>query len=807
MVRWLAPLLLLLPAAQCAWEGTAADLAVQIRTAGLDRDECYRVRDVSFAKEDLRFYLTEGYLVFGKAVDGYRRSALFVGEVEAGDAEVLVFPPTRSERLALSRSAKSPNLNEHFKLAVMVFSDDTCEVLLKQILEAGEPRKSPEMGVLLEQEWNGTVANLTASFEIRLAEDALTEAGPSAGFFFCALRGDQLGNFDILFDPRREEQIVIGRVAERGGVAYFDTWTSFEARSFRNQSRRAPGAGFRLSNYRVAARLEPDLTLKVTTRVTLTPSESGRRVFEFSLSSRMRVAAAYLAGAPAEYLQRESLRESLLRDGDSTILLRASSPLERGRSYEVEFQTEGIVVQSSGNNVYFVGARDNWYPNLPLEFATYEVRFYYPADLNLVVPGDLVDEGVEGDFRFIHARIQTPVRFLGFNLGDYETFSMSRGPYRVEVHGNKQVEPALRAPPRPGATVPMLRRLYDPATRRTVIVTVPVEIVPPVLTPPSQLKELASEIASALEFLAGRFGPPPLRSLTVSPIPGTFGQGFPGLLYLSTVSYLRPEDRPAAASGPYFETFYSDILAAHEVAHQWWGNAVSSQGPQNTWLMEALANYSALLYLEKRRGVKALDSVLAEYRKRLLSVTSEGRTIESTGPIVWGGRLLSSQAPQAWQTIVYEKGSWIIHMLRRRMGDDRFFAMLAELVKRYNRSALSAEQFRLAASKYMPPGSPDPGLETFFQNYVYSTGLPALRLQSSIRGGASGWTVTGKVTQSGVDEDFSAWVPVEIQFKTGRPAVHWVRTDSDPVEFSASFKQQPVKVVLDPSDTILAVKR
>jgi len=807
-MRWLALLLLLVvPVAQGAWEGTAAELAAQIRTAGLDRDECYRVREVNFAKEDLRFYFTEGYLIFGKPVDGRRHSALFLGEVEAGDAEVLVFPPTRSERLSMSRAAKSPNLNEHFKLAVMLFSDDTYEILSRQILDAGEPRKSPEMGVMLEQDWNYTVGNLASSFEIRLVEDALTPADPSMGFFFATVRGEQLGNFDILYDPRRTEQIIMGRIGESGGVAYFDTWTSFEARSFRNKSRTAPGAAFRLSNYRLDALLEPDLTLKVTTKVTLTPAVSGRQIFEFSLSPRMRLSAASVAGTPAEFVQRESLRESLLREGDATILLRSAVPLERGRGYEVEFQAEGVVIQSSGNNVYFVGARDNWYPNLPVQFATYEVRFHYPSDLDLVVPGELVEEGVEGDFRFTRRRIQTPVRFLGFNLGDYEQVSLSRGPYRIEVHANKAMEPALRSAPRAGLAVPMIRRVWDPVGRRTTLINVEVEIIAPSAPPVAQLQELASEIATAFEYMASRFGPPPLRSLTVSPIPGTFGQGFPGLVYLSTVAYLRPEDRPASASGEYQQTFYSDILAAHEVAHQWWGNAVYSQGAQNGWLMEALANYSSLLYLEKRRGARALDSVLATYRKRLLREASNGRTQESTGPIIWGGRLLSSEAPGAWQTIVYEKGSWIIHMLRRRMGDERFFAMLSEMIKRHSRSTLTTEQFRQLASKHMPPGSPDASLETFFQNYVYSTGIPTLQLQSSVKGKAPSWTVTGKVTQSGVDEEFTAWVPVEIQFKTGRPVVHWVRADSEPAEFSVTVKQAPLRVVVDPSDSILAVRK
>ena len=55
---------------------------------------------------------------------------------------------------------------------------------------------------------------------------------------------------------------------------------------------------------------------------------------------------------------------------------------------------------------------------------------------------------------------------------------------------------------------------------------------------------------------------------------------------------------------------------------------------------------------------------------------TDGRTPESAGPITWGYRLNSSLAPHAWQTVTYEKGTWIIHMLRRRMGDESFFSFL-----------------------------------------------------------------------------------------------------------------------------------
>ena len=62
-----------------------------------------------------------------------------------------------------------------------------------------------------------------------------------------------------------------------------------------------------------------------------------------------------------------------------------------------------------------------------------------------------------------------------------------------------------------------------------------------------------------MEFMSANFGPPPLKTLTVSPIPGTFGQGFPGLIYLSTLAYLKPSEYPAALHTEQQRRFFSEL--------------------------------------------------------------------------------------------------------------------------------------------------------------------------------------------------------------------------------------------------------
>jgi aminopeptidase N len=308
-----------------------------------------------------------------------------------------------------------------------------------------------------------------------------------------------------------------------------------------------------------------------------------------------------------------------------------------------------------------------------------------------------------------------------------------------------------------------------------------------------------------MEWMQGYFGPPPLPLLTVSPIPGYFGQGFPGLIYLSTMSFLREQDRPRAARGASMQTFFSEILSAHEAAHQWWGNLVASASYHDDWIHEALANYTALMILERKKGDKPLYDTLDEYLVALRMPTQDNPSVDATGPITWGVRLHSEFAPDPWRVIIYNKGSWIMHMLRRRMGDAQFLAMLSDLRKKYEYKTLDTETFRSFAASYQPKDIPDPRLENFFDNWVYATGIPTIDVTTSVRGKAPAVQLTVTVRQSGVSDDFGVDLPLEIRTSSkAKPIVKWIRTSSDPAVVTMNLKAPPVKVELAPGAGVLA---
>jgi len=767
---------------------TAVEIARLLHDDSIDPNECYRVTELEYSKEDLKIYFTEGFLAFAKPVNGIRPAAVFTSEVEAGDAELLLLPPTRGERLSLANFTESPNLEQHFKAAILLFTDSSGEELLARI-QANGGQKSAEMGALLSDQYTGTFRNFTASFEARLVLDLLS-SNRRDGFFFMGVSGTSLGTFDVSYDPTAASQIVVGQMKYEARHAY-NTWTSFAARSARN-SGKEPESPFLLDNYRIESTITPDLTVRVITRATLTPRRPIGRAVPLAISPQMKITSAKIDDQAVEFFAPESLRSNLLKDsGDQAVLLIPAEPLDASRPHEIEVHHEGQVISKAGDKVFLVNSRGTWYPRSGSEFARYDLTFRYPKNLVLVATGEPVEEHTDGEWHVSRRKSATPIRFAGFNLGDFERTVVAQGPYQIEVCANRRLETALEhklqdaeAEPwerRRPVTPPALNNSGFPSTTST--------------DPASRMTNVGRHVAAALEFMTAAFGPPPIQHLTISPIPGTFGQGFPGLIYLSTLAYLDPSQRPASLRADYDNTFFADLLDAHEVGHQWWGNLVLPAGYQDDWLMESLANYSALLLLEKKKGPKALDTVLEDYKKHLLAKNPEGQTFESIGPITWGYRLQSGGSMEAWRRITYEKGAWIIHMLRRQMGDAQFSALLRELCKRYRFHTLSTEQFRATAEQFAPKKA---DLKSFFDTWVYGTGIPAVKLDYAL----NGLKVTGTLAESGVPEDFAASVPVELQ--TGKQkSVYWLTAGSDPVPFSIALKQPATKVTLLTADCLI----
>jgi len=778
----------------------AAELGRAVVTAGLDASECYRVRDLEIGEEDAHFYLTDGYLIFGKPVKGSPVAAVFSGDVDGGDAELILLPPDRSERKSLASYTGSPNLDEHFRTAIFLFTEAGARALADRVRSSSGAKKLPDMGALLAEQWNRTLANIQSSYESRIVLDLLSTEH-AAGFFEAVIQGRKLGNFDFLYDRRSPESLVAGQIVERKGAPYWDTWFSYPAERTRSAQSGAPEE--EILDYKIEANLDSDLILHCSTSIRFKATPASSHVIPFDLAGQMRATSATLDGQPAEVYERESLRTGLVRNtGNELLLVISPKALEPGSEHTVRIQHEGKVVLDAGNHVYYVSARGTWYPGRGLQFANYDVTYRYPASLDLIAAGRITEDRREGDVRITRRVPEGRIRLLGLNLGSFEHKSVSRDGIEVNAWANRTLEEALR--PHSPATLNETTPSFPGPRRRAPPALPDPTPASPIPNPAGQLSSIARELADELVFYRARFGDPALPDIEATPVPGRFGQGFAGMIYLPTVTYFLPQQSRSAPPFPLdMQNLFRTVLRAHEAAHQWWGNVVAAGSYHHEWLMEALASYSALMFVEARNGPKASEAILENYRRNLLSKGANGESAESEGPVVQGRRLDSSNNPAAWVAVIYGKGTWIMQMLRRRMGDDRFLAMLAELRKRYQWKTLDTEQFRALCAEFMPPKSGDPKLEKFFDAWVYGTGVPELKLAYSVKGKPGAYRLTGSVTQSGVPDDFTVRVPIEIQSARGPAKTIQVSTADDPAPFSVPVSSANAKAVLDPHWSVL----
>ncbi|MGA1976287.1 MAG: M1 family metallopeptidase [Bacteroidales bacterium] len=156
-------------------------------------------------------------------------------------------------------------------------------------------------------------------------------------------------------------------------------------------------------------------------------------------------------------------------------------------------------------------------------------------------------------------------------------------------------------------------------------------------------------------------------------------------------------------------------LIAHEIAHQWFGNSVTEGDWHHIWLSEGFATYLAAVYREKNYGTEYLENIMKSYRDRVIrtNLMAPAPVIDSTVTDLM--KLLNVNT--------YQKGAWVLHMLRHEIGEDKFWEGLRLYYKKFrNRNALTDDFM-----KCMEEAS-GRDLGGFFHQWLYITGQPDLKI-------------------------------------------------------------------------------
>jgi aminopeptidase N len=233
-----------------------------------------------------------------------------------------------------------------------------------------------------------------------------------------------------------------------------------------------------------------------------------------------------------------------------------------------------------------------------------------------------------------------------------------------------------------------------------------------------------------------------------------------------------------------------DHLVAHEVAHQWFGDAVTERDWDDVWLSESFATYGALLFTEHDRGRDAFVAGLKRARTTVFNYErrNPGR------PIVHENL---ADMTKVLSPLVYEKGAWVLHMLRKRVGDEAFRAGLRLYYRRHRDGNASTDDFRRAMEE-----ASGQDLAWFFRQWLNRPGSPSVR--ASWRFDPEKKEVVVELAQA---QDGAAYrLPIEIGIATpGRDAlrIEAVELTDTSRTFTFRSESEPTSLALDPNTWVL----
>lgn len=230
-----------------------------------------------------------------------------------------------------------------------------------------------------------------------------------------------------------------------------------------------------------------------------------------------------------------------------------------------------------------------------------------------------------------------------------------------------------------------------------------------------------------------------------------------------------------------------DETLSREVAYQWWGQSVGIKSFDDAWLMQGLAEFSALLYIkENENESQYLQAVQAQVERAL--------AFEQSASIRNAPQQLDDQS-SAYRSIVYYKGSLVFNMLRQLMGEEKFDQMMRDYYTRFNARNVSIDDFEAFVSQ--AAGRP---MRFFFGQWVDSTGVPEFRAEYRMLRTKDGFRVPGTVKQD--LDTFEMPVDILLRTETGneRQRLSLKGTSAD---FDIMTKSKPVDVIVDPDMKIL----
>lgn len=710
-------------------------------------DRHMRVENLELTRDVFTYHFKSGDLYLMPPVMGREWGALFEGE-----GTLTIDPQVDRERFMLGMvSDEGQPAQFEFKRLYLFFSDQTANDLLK----AGTPQPANGEGAGLVKRCRKAETKVFGNnFRFRILRDFYNDRKPERGVQIALLEGGRFSDALAVIDPLSVEESIGMRTSANqqavlfaadntaSGLWYMDRLYTHAAADYRGD------APLDALHYDITTKVDRK-RIEGTTILRFTPLREGVRYLPIDLMSRLVVNEAVLSTSDggetiACTLAQEIQEGAWDSQGNVGTAVIADKALDPAQTYELKLSYTGDdVVFEDGNRHYFVAARTLWYPNFGTfgDRATFDLTFRYPKKLELLSVGNLIDSREEGKEKVDRWQSEEPLTVAGFNFGEFNRYQDDDeiSGLAMEVASFKNTNPE-----------------------------------------PSQAV-MADNLNSARLFTT-YFGPLPYNKIRISQQAAwSFGQAWPTLVFMPTFSFDPQEVQryQSLVQGGSLSSFVATV-GSHELAHQWWGHLVTAESISDQWIEEGFAQFSAMLFLQHTQGWNRAREGWEDHRESITQVFP-GTKIHAyeSGAISLGLRLSNSRTPGGYQRIVYEKGAFVVHMLRMMMMDHRskepdaaFIAMMKDFTDSHGGGTVNTQDFKTVVERHMTPAmnaNGDGTMDWFFDQWVHGTHVPVYTNNIGIQSLGEGmYGLKGTVSQSGVPADFKAMAPLYAVFDDGR---------------------------------------
>jgi len=672
----------------------------------LDTSQQYTPRNLTFTAEGLTVQLSSGAVFLAPAGNG-STALLFRGR-----GSMRFAPPDPAEQVQLRAFGGKPVLESDIDNALIRFNPGDFEnrfrssQLVPTEVDASEAGKARAVF----EEYSGLSYTLNLG---DLTSDRWSLL-PPRGDVLAELHTKRYGTLTYLRSTNDPEDVSLFDRARGRNISVYASEEQLAARG--RYYSEDDTAAYDVLHYDVDARFDPDREwINGRGSLRLRTKREGMTTLSIKLAEPLTVSAVSSPTLGRVLALRVAGRSSILISLNRPLPMDTEVQLDlsySGRLPGQNIEREAMLVDGASQQIpnpfapdrpippeprYLYSNRSYWYPQAPItDYATASIRLTVPAQYQVVASGNLVSSvvtpvtddvdrgGDEHAERAVRFEADAPIRYLACIISRFAPIGQAQ------------------------ATVP-------PASPGGPERTVDVDVV---ATPRLQRgnQELPNKVAGMLEYFSAQIGDAPYRNFSLATLDSALPSGHSPAYFAAWNQAVLPTNLvwrgdPVSLDGhPLF-------MLAHEVAHQWWGQAIGWKNYHEQWLSEGLAQYFAVRWAGHDRGHETEQDMFAEMRDSAIRLSRNG-------PIYLGYRLGHVQNDaRIFRGLIYNKSAVVVDMLRRFIGPEAFSRGLQRFYRdnRFRKAGTDDFQRAFQAETTQP-------LDRFFDRWIHGFTIPEVRL-------------------------------------------------------------------------------